>query len=78
MPSSAESLTTNHTLVPQHERGKLGLHGAPIATYAKALKVSANAILGLKKPTENGVITARRLLRRQQKINCPSETRTEL
>lgn len=64
----AEKLRTNQTLVSQYERGKLRLHGALIAAYAKALKVSADEILGLKKPKENGVITDRRFLRRLHRI----------
>jgi transcriptional regulator with XRE-family HTH domain len=63
----AEQVGIDQTLVSNYERGAARLHGALVAGFAKALKASADEILGLKdvtaKKPSNG-----RLLRRIQRI----------
>jgi len=64
----AQKLGINQTLVSQYENGKLRLHGALIAGLAKVLRVSADEILGLRKPAENGQPRDRRFLKRLEQI----------
>ena len=63
----AEQVGIDQTLVSNYERGAARLHGALVAGFAKALRASADEILGLKdvstKNHSNG-----RLLRRLQRI----------
>ena len=63
----AEQLGVDQTLVSNYERGAVRLHGALVAGFAKALRVSADEILGLKDSTIKGP-TNGRLLRRLQRI----------
>jgi transcriptional regulator with XRE-family HTH domain len=65
----AEKLGINQTLVSQYERGKLRIHGALVAGFAKLLKVSADEVLGLTKPSNDSVLSDRRFLRRLQRID---------
>jgi transcriptional regulator with XRE-family HTH domain len=64
----AETLGIKQSLVSEYERGRLRLHAALVAAFAKALRVSADEILGLAKPKENGVLRDRRVLRRFQRM----------
>ena len=63
----AEQLGIDQTLVSNYERGAARMHGALVAGFAKALKASADEVLGLKESPppkqSNG-----RLLRRIQRI----------
>jgi transcriptional regulator with XRE-family HTH domain len=63
----AEQLGVDQTLVSNYERGAVRLHGALVAGFAKALRVSADEILGLKDSSTKGT-TNGRLLRRLQRI----------
>lgn len=63
----AEQLGIDQTLVSNYERGAARLHGALVAGFAKALRVSADEILGLKEAAAKNH-TNGRLLRRFQKI----------
>ncbi len=65
----AEALHIKQALVSEYERGVVRLHGALIAGFAKVLKASADQILGLEKPKEDGVVKDRRLLRLLQQIH---------
>ncbi len=62
----AEQLGIDQTLVSNYERGAARLHGALVAAFAKALRVSADEILGLK--GISAAATNGRLLRRLQRI----------
>jgi transcriptional regulator with XRE-family HTH domain len=64
----AEQLGIDQTLVSNYERGAARLHGALVAGFAKALRVSADEILGLKNPTPKNGTTNGRLLRRLQRV----------
>ena len=70
----ADQLGINQTLVSQYEQGKLRMHGALIAAMARALKVSADDVLGLSKLPTNGVRHDRRILRRLDRIEKLSKT----
>jgi len=65
----AKTLGIEQTLVSDHERGELRLHGALVAGFAKALRVSADMILGLEELKTNGLVKDRRFLRRLTKID---------
>lgn len=65
----AEKLGINQTLVSQYERGKLRLHGALVAAFAKALRVTSDEILGLKPVVDNGIFRDRRFLRRLERVS---------
>jgi len=69
----AETLGLNQSLVSQYERGELRMHGALVAAFAKALKVSADQILGLAKLEDDGLLTDRRFLQRIRKIEQMSK-----
>jgi len=64
----AEKLGIKQSLLSEYERGRLRLHAVLVAALAKALRVSADEILGLSKPKENGVLKDRRVLRRFQRM----------
>jgi transcriptional regulator with XRE-family HTH domain len=63
----AEQLGIDQTLVSNYERGAARLHGALVAGFAKAFRVSADEVLGLKDHTANHH-TNGRLLRRLKRI----------
>lgn len=65
-----EQLGVDQVLVSNYERGAARLHGALVAGFAKALRVSADEILGLKDSKEPAAKnhTNGRLLRRLQRI----------
>jgi transcriptional regulator with XRE-family HTH domain len=65
----AERLGLDQTLISGYERGTVRMHGALIAAFAKALRSSADEILGLQKPKHNGVVHHRGLLRRLPKMD---------
>jgi len=64
----AEKLGITQTLVSEYERGNVRMHAALVAAFAKALRASADELLGLEKPKDDGLLKDRRLLRRLQKI----------
>jgi len=64
----AEKLGITQSLVSEYERGRLRLHAGLVAAFAKTLRVSADEILGLIKPKEDGLLKDRRLVRRFQRI----------
>ena len=64
----AERLGITQSLVSEYERGRLRLHAALVAAFAKTLRVSADELLGLTKPKENGILRDRRVLRRFQRM----------
>jgi transcriptional regulator with XRE-family HTH domain len=66
----AEKLGIQQVLVSQYELGKVRVHGALVAAFARALRTSSDEILGLKEFKENGsVIKDRRFLRRLEQID---------
>jgi transcriptional regulator with XRE-family HTH domain len=64
----AEQLGMTQALVSDYERGKLRLHGGLIVAFAKALRVSADEILGLRGENGHGIFKDRRFLKRLQSI----------
>jgi transcriptional regulator with XRE-family HTH domain len=64
----AQRLGVAQPVVSDYERGELRLHGQLIVKLTELLGVSSEELLGLKKPTTNGAIKNRRLLRRLQEI----------
>ena len=73
----AKKLGINQTLVSQYEQGKLRMHGALIAAFARVLKVTSDEILGLGPIKGNGLIKDRRFLRRLQKIDKLSASKKQ-
>lgn len=65
----AEKLGIGQVLVSQYELGEARVHGALVAAFAKALRTSADEILGLKPSKENGAMKDRRFLRRLPQID---------
>ena len=65
----AERLGLDQTLISGYERGTVRMHGALVAAFAKALRSSADEILGLQKPKGNGIVHHRGLLRRLPKMD---------
>ena len=65
----ATELGVNQTAVSDYEKGEVRIHAAMLAALAKALKTSADAILGLQKSKENGQAPDRRFLRRIEKLH---------
>ena len=51
-----------------YERGAVRVHGAIVAAFAKALRISADEILGLKDMQKDGIFSDRRFIRRLEKI----------
>jgi transcriptional regulator with XRE-family HTH domain len=64
----AQQLGIDQTLVSNYERGAARLHGALVAGFAKALRISADEILGTKDSSSKGGPVNGRLLRRLQRI----------
>ena len=58
----------SQALLSRYERGALRLHGALVAELAKALRVSADEILGLKELKPDGALHERRFVRRLDQI----------
>ena len=65
----AEILGVDQTLVSAYERGAVRVHGAILAAFAKALRSSADEILGLKETKQNGIYDDRRFIRRLERID---------
>jgi len=63
----AEQLGVNQSVLSECERGDVRLHGALVVRLAKALKVSADELLGLSRVEEKRPRNGR-LLRRLQRI----------
>jgi len=76
----AEKLGLDQTLISGYERGTVRMHGALIAGFAKALRASADEVLGLQKSRGDGIVKSRGLLRRLQKVDRlpPGELETLL
>ena len=73
----AERLGIGQVLVSQYELGKVRVHGALLAAFAKALRTSADEILGLKGTKQNGLISDRRFLRRLERIDSLSRRKKD-
>lgn len=69
----AELVGITQTLVSDYEVGRLRLNAGLLVRFAKALRVSADEILGLKETKENG-FRDRRFIRRMQEIEKLSRT----
>jgi transcriptional regulator with XRE-family HTH domain len=65
----ARKIGVRQALVSEYELGQTRIHGALVAAFAKALRTSADEILGLKEPRENGLMKDRRFLRRLDQID---------
>lgn len=65
----AAKLDLTQPFISQYERGDLRLHGDLIVRIAKALRVSADELLGLVPAKPGAVIRNRRLARRLQQID---------
>lgn len=63
-----KKLSMSQGLVSGYERGRLRMSAGVVVAFAKALKVSADEILGLKKARQNGYFD-RRFLRRLHKMS---------
>lgn len=64
----AEKLGIQQALLSAYELGQVRIHGALIAAFAQLFKVSADEILGLKEPKENGAFRDRRFIRRLESV----------
>lgn len=64
----AELVGITQTLVSDYEIGRLRLNAGLLAKFVKALRVSADEILGLKETKENGFFRDRRFIRRMEEI----------
>lgn len=69
----AEQVGITQTLVSDYEIGRLRLNAGLLVKFAKALRVSADEILGLKATKENA-FSDRRFIRRMQEIEKLSRT----
>jgi len=65
----AAELGINQSAVSDYEKGIVRMHAAMLAGVAKALKASADEILGLEKAKPNGHPVDRRFLRRIEKLD---------
>jgi transcriptional regulator with XRE-family HTH domain len=65
----AESVDVQQSVLSEAERGDIRLHGALLVRLAKALKVSADEILGLKETKPERPVSGR-LIRRVQQIEA--------
>ena len=74
----AEKLGINQSLVSEYELGTVRIHAALLAAFAKALRASADDILGLEKPKQNGNVNDRRFLRRLEKAKRLSKRDQEV
>jgi transcriptional regulator with XRE-family HTH domain len=64
----AEKLGMQQTLYSSYERGRLRVPGGLIASFAQALNVSADEILGLRTPKPERTFRDPRLVRRLQAL----------
>jgi transcriptional regulator with XRE-family HTH domain len=74
----ADKLHMRQSLLSRYERGVVRLHGQLVAEFAKALRVSADELLGLKETKSNGLVPERRFLRRLQKVHKLSKRQKEI
>lgn len=65
----AAELGVNQPAVSDYEQGEVRIHAAMLAGLAKALKASADEILGLEKAKRNGQAPDRRFLRRIEQLH---------
>jgi transcriptional regulator with XRE-family HTH domain len=65
----AAELGVNQSAVSDYEKGVVRVHAAMLAGLCKALKASADEILGLEKGKQNGRPPDRRFLRRIEKLH---------
>lgn len=65
----AVELGINQSAVSDYEKGVVRIHAAMLAGLCKALKASADQILGLEKSKGNGQAPDRRFLRRVEKLH---------
>jgi transcriptional regulator with XRE-family HTH domain len=64
----ASEVGMNQSLLSRYERGRVRLHGALVADFAKALHVTADELLGLKPTNGTDILADRRIVRRIQAI----------
>jgi transcriptional regulator with XRE-family HTH domain len=73
----AGKLGMHQSLLSRYERGELRLHGALVTSFAKALKVKTDDIVGLKDSEQAGMVSDRRFMRRLQLIDKLSKRQKE-
>lgn len=64
----AETVDTGQTIISDYECGRIRPNPSMLVRLAKALKVSTDEILGLKKPAERTPTINRRLLKRVREM----------
>ena len=69
----AQKVGITQTLVSDYETGRLRLNAGLLVKFARALRVSADEILGLKETKQNGSVD-RRFVRRLEEIESLSRT----
>jgi len=65
----ADRVGAIQVVVSNYERGKLRPHPDMLVRLANALRVSADELLGVQPPSQNGAPVSRRVLRRIQAID---------
>jgi len=65
----AEKVGLTQTLVSDYEIGRLRMHAGLVVSLAKAIRVSADELLGLKEAEQDSQMKDRRFLRRLPKID---------
>lgn len=65
----AAELGVNQSAVSDYEKGVVRVHAAMLAALCKALKASADELLGLEKGKQNGRLPDRRFLRRIERLH---------
>jgi transcriptional regulator with XRE-family HTH domain len=65
----AAELGITQSAVSDYEKGAVRVHAALVAALAKALRASADEILGHQKPSPNGHTKDRRFVRRLEKLD---------
>jgi transcriptional regulator with XRE-family HTH domain len=65
----ADRVGAIQVVVSNYERGKLRPHPDMLVRLANALRVSADELLGVQPPSQNGAPVSRRVLRRLQAID---------
>lgn len=64
----AKKLSMTQALISDYERGRLRMNAGVVVAFTKALKVSSDEILGIKKSRQNGHFD-RRFARRLHKMS---------
>lgn len=62
-------ISLEQSAVSDYEKGEVRIHAAMLAGLARALKASADALLGLEKAKRNGHVLDRRFLRRVERLH---------